>query len=53
MHNPWTGVIGFESEGNIITGALPEAHDISSDGISIVIDRASSTSDNIESMLVR
>jgi len=52
MHNPWAGVIGFESESNIVTGALPEAHYVSSDGISIVIDRASSTSDNIESMLV-
>lgn len=51
MHNPRTGVVRHEANRNVIAGGCPNADDITSDGIHVVVCRASGASDDSKVVL--
>jgi len=53
VEEPWTGVIGEESDGHEIRFAGPDAHDIADDRVFEVVRIASGAPDHMERMLVK
>lgn len=52
MHEPWTRVVRGETESNIITWPT-DAHNVTSNGVRVVVIGATSNANNIEVVSVK
>ena len=51
MQEPWTCVVCYESDGDVVCWVITDGYDISTDGVLVVICAAAGTANYSEGML--